>query len=227
MKRSLALTAACLALAGNAHAVDAYVFGWSNNSDVDNLLTINETTTRDITSAGSYSSTGAYNTADSMRLGNYIAGLCDNDCLASDYRNFFVVDITGLTAPVMKLTLTLDSFTVSSAGTYTLWDYASSGTIDELKKGGSDWTSIYDDLGAEVTYGSFEYQVADKDTVRILELNESARNDLNAAIANHHSEWAFGGTFEPTAPIPEPETYALMLAGLGVVGWMAKRRRKY
>lgn len=28
-----------------------------------------------------------------------------------------------------------------------------------------------------------------------------------------------------TPPIPEPETYALMLGGLGVVGWMARRRK--
>jgi len=27
------------------------------------------------------------------------------------------------------------------------------------------------------------------------------------------------------APVPEPETYALMLAGLGLLGWFAKRRR--
>jgi hypothetical protein len=29
----------------------------------------------------------------------------------------------------------------------------------------------------------------------------------------------------PVAPIPEPETYALMIAGLGLVGFMARRRK--
>ncbi len=28
------------------------------------------------------------------------------------------------------------------------------------------------------------------------------------------------------SPVPEPETYALMLAGLGVVGWAARRRKQ-
>ncbi|MGQ9862244.1 MAG: FxDxF family PEP-CTERM protein [Thiobacillaceae bacterium] len=33
-----------------------------------------------------------------------------------------------------------------------------------------------------------------------------------------------GGNLTIT-PVPEPETYALMLAGLGLVGWMARRRK--
>lgn len=36
---------------------------------------------------------------------------------------------------------------------------------------------------------------------------------------------AFGGFYNVSA-VPEPETYAMMLAGLGVMGFMAARRRR-
>ena len=34
------------------------------------------------------------------------------------------------------------------------------------------------------------------------------------------------GKYIPTTPIPEPETYAMMLAGLGLLGFVARRRRQ-
>ena len=38
---------------------------------------------------------------------------------------------------------------------------------------------------------------------------------------------AFEATnFSVTTPVPEPETYVLMLAGIGAVGFMSRRRRR-
>jgi hypothetical protein len=36
---------------------------------------------------------------------------------------------------------------------------------------------------------------------------------------------SFGGAVSLAAPVPEPETYGMMLAGLGVLGYMARRRK--
>ena len=47
-------------------------------------------------------------------------------------------------------------------------------------------------------------------------LIQDGDNEINGIMGTREG-------FQP--PIPEPETYALMLAGLGMVGWLARRRR--
>ena len=51
-----------------------------------------------------------------------------------------------------------------------------------------------------------------------------ALNVLGFATGSQGGFYA-GGMIAETAPVPEPETYALMLAGLGVLSFVASRRR--
>jgi hypothetical protein len=39
------------------------------------------------------------------------------------------------------------------------------------------------------------------------------------------NDFSFGGTVS-AAPIPEPETYAMLLVGLGMLGFAARRRKQ-
>ncbi len=58
--------------------------------------------------------------------------------------------------------------------------------------------------------------------------NDNGKGYYFTADVYGPKEGGGNGTFpvgSNVAPIPEPETYALMLAGLGVVGFMARRRK--
>lgn len=58
-------------------------------------------------------------------------------------------------------------------------------------------------------------------------------NGVDPLSLGSSADWQPVGNWQPTnmqftavIAVPEPETYAMMLVGLGVLGWMARRRKK-
>jgi len=50
---------------------------------------------------------------------------------------------------------------------------------------------------------------------------------INAYGDGRLAAWYFVSdvTYNAAAPIPEPETYAMLLCGVGLLGWQARRRK--
>lgn len=89
----------------------------------------------------------------------------------------------------------------------------------------------YNILGLTVTLQNASFAVVGTDaspdtgfTFSGLAAGSYALNVLGYATGSTGGFYA-GGFIAETAPVPEPETYALMLAGLGLVGFVASRRR--
>jgi PEP-CTERM motif len=81
-------------------------------------------------------------------------------------------------------------------------------TISQVTLNGTPWVST---SGSEIDLGSM---MVGADSVLVIDVTGTK----TGAGAN------FNGQLVLT-PVPEPETYALMLAGLGAIGFMASRRK--
>lgn len=89
----------------------------------------------------------------------------------------------------------------------------------------------YNILGLTVTLQDSSFALigsdatpADGFTFSGLAAGNYALNVLGFATGTGGGFYA-GGFVTETAPIPEPETYAMLLAGLGMIGFMIRRRR--
>jgi len=110
------------------------------------------------------------------------------------------------------------SFTLADPGSL-------SGNIGAVNVG------VYNIAGLTVTLQDSSFAVIGSDNTPLdgfsfgsLAAGNYALNVLGFATGSQGGLYA-GGMIAQTAPVPEPETYALLLAGLGVVGFMASRRK--
>jgi hypothetical protein len=219
---------ASLAVAASAQAAgDQFIFG-SSGPNIGNYLSLNGSTDLSFVDQGWYRNTGYHSSSNK----NYIVGYCAN-CGGYDYRNWFIVDLTGFSGPVTSASMRLYSYDVTlTSGNYYLNDFT--GSVSSLRgdslEGSAAGLATFADLGTGVNYGYRFYQSAtDSNQFHTIALNSGAVASLNTAIANHETLWALGGAFAPGGvpippPIPEPATYAFMLLGLGLLGAVARRR---
>jgi len=114
------------------------------------------------------------------------------------------------------------------------FSYASAASMDSLQL--AFWK-----LEDEVNTGTWDtiYNSADPDALLARQLvnaaNSSGWTSLgNVRVMNLYSGYSSGVFSGPSqsqlylmpTPVPEPETYAMLLAGLGLMGFMARRRRQ-
>jgi hypothetical protein len=83
--------------------------------------------------------------------------------------------------------------------------------------------NVYADNGYRVALNWFGYNFFSTPTIQTGEVWQNQVSYLGGTVENSNG---FGGvTYSALAPVPEPETYAMMLAGLGLMGFMVRRRK--
>jgi hypothetical protein len=121
-----------------------------------------------------------------------------------------------------------DKFTFSVNGTTGMNLDAIISSISNSASTGLDITglALYGSNNTLVSSGHM-MQTGSIDVWTLSTTNLAAGNYYLQVSGNMMSNGAasFGGAISMAAPVPEPETYGMMLGGLGLLGFMARRRK--
>lgn len=230
INKTVTLLMISIGLFFSSSVLAVYPAGWafgSSDFDSNNGLHIT-TTTGDFfvpnsDSGAVYGGSGAGANYHDALSKNYYAGTCCNrDVKAYDINNYFTFDLSTIGGTVLSASLMLNSFGVFGLSLeYSLFDLTSS-SLKDLSTSGFV-PDAYNDMMSGISYGSYIYSDSDSGLYRSLVLNDDGISALNGAIGG---EFGIGGHLVVIASIPEPRTYAMLLAGLGWLGFTAYRRKR-
>jgi hypothetical protein len=210
-----ALAAITLGAATPALAVDTWLFGYS---PVGSQILTDGSNSIQATQTGWFDQEGTHNAGNT----NYFVGNFGGNF---ELRNFFSFDARGVFNSAW-LEIGNQGGTGGGGGfnpgagtsvTWTLYDLAT--TIDTSLQY-SD-VSIFNDLGTGTVYGSVT--VSGPTNLVKVSLNNDGLAALNAA-ANAGTAFNVGGSLSFSDVVPEPASWAMMIAGFGLVGAAMRRR---
>jgi hypothetical protein len=145
---------------------------------------------------------------------NYLAGVYSG----TSYKNFFAFDVGGQ-ANVTSAKLTVYSGLISTKMSYSL--FGATAVVQQLENGFSPNLTLYDALGTGVKYGSAIIAPNSSFQNIVFTLNAAAVTQINKTAGVKNGTFAVSGD----AAVPEPSTWAMMLAGFAGLGLVAYRRR--
>jgi hypothetical protein len=131
--------------------------------------------------------------------------------LSSNPDSLFAYIGTAASPATFLAAIASSSFGAAATGVLTGTDLTTSG-FELGVSSGSDWAQYTGARTGQTTMAGYKALVADKANWTI--------NGDGVFASEVPNTTAFVAT-----PVPEPQTYALMLGGLGLVGWMARRRK--
>jgi prepilin-type N-terminal cleavage/methylation domain-containing protein len=175
------------AAACDENAVDVVNTGCSVTIPV-----VSTTETISAIDSGWYTSAGSHSPANK----NYIVG----DTSGTEYRNFFVFDLSSISGTIVSATLSVDQHTYSSVHPSETWTVYDVGTAISTLTDGSGGVGAFNDLGGGISYGSAPVTAAT--TTVTVDLNASALSALNAAVGG---QFAFGGALTTLDAIANAE----------------------
>jgi hypothetical protein len=142
------------------------------------------------------------------------ASLYDNNYASASSNNWGNFSLTG--HGIALITMNWSVSVTGAMGDWYDYGYASASIS------GSYTDGLYSSGYANSGYGNGSYYIGSAShngsfTMAVVGTGGVTTGSIQA--------YASAYALSPSAPVPEAETYALMLAGLGMVGWMVRRRR--
>jgi hypothetical protein len=206
-----ALAAITLGAATPALAVDTWLFGFSPSGS--QILTDGSNSIQ-ATQTGWFNQEGTHEANNN----NYFVGNFGGNF---ELRNFFSFDARGVfNTAWLEIGNDPSSGFNPGAGTSVTWTLYDLATTIDTSLQYSD-VSIFNDLGTGTVYGSVT--VSGPTSLVKVSLNNAGLAALNAA-ANAGTAFNVGGSLSFSDVVPEPASWAMMIAGFGLVGAAMRRR---